>query len=41
MLQSVTSASVPPEIQAMKPDGFGSVEVRRFKHKDSEYYYVY
>ena len=25
----------------MKPDGFGSVEVRRFKHKDSEYYYVY
>lgn len=41
MLQQVTSARVPPEIQAMKPEGFGSVEVRRFRRKDSEYYYVY
>ena len=41
MLQPVKSARVPPEIQALKPDGFGPVEVRRFKRKDSEYYYVY
>ena len=41
MRQQVTSAGVPPEIQAMKPEGFGSVEVRRFRRKDSEYYYVY
>lgn len=41
MLQPIKSARVPPEIQALKPDGFGPVEVRRFKRKDSEYYYVY
>jgi hypothetical protein len=41
MQPAVTSARVPPEIQAMKPEGFGHVQVRRFRHKDSEYYYVY